>query len=133
MTSQAHRWVWISIVALTACKGGDAGGKAEETDVAKAPVAPTEPVKPADPAPTAAPATKTVYFDVHELGVGKATAKVAAEEHAKATAATDKTVAFANYWVDEKNGRIIRPGHEGSQVDPCAQCCDWSSRSPRRS
>lgn len=110
MTSQVHRWVWISIVALTACKGGDVGGKAapkaEETDVAKAPVAPAEPVKPADPAPTAAPATKTVYFDVHELGAGKATAKVAAEEHAKATAATDKTVAFADYWVDEKNGRI---------------------------
>jgi len=102
MTSHVHRWVWISIVALTACKGGDVGGKAapkaEETDVAKAPVAPAEPVKPADPAPTAAPATKTVYFDVHELGAGKATAKVAAEEHAKATAATDKTVAFADYW-----------------------------------
>ena len=68
---------------------------------------PAEPVKPAEPAPTAAPAAKTVYFDVHELGAGKATATVAAEEHAKSMAAADTTVAFADYWVDEKNGRII--------------------------
>jgi hypothetical protein len=100
MTYQVHRWVWISIVALTACNGGDVGGKA-------APMDPAEPVKPADPAPATASATKTVYFDVHELGAGKATANVAAEEHAKAMAATDKTVAFSDYWVDEKNGRII--------------------------
>jgi hypothetical protein len=108
------------------------GAEGEETDVAKA-GAPAEPVKPADPAPTAAPATKTVYFDVHELGAGKATAKVAAEEHAKATAATDKTVAFADYWVDEKNGRIYHVATGPSLAAVTAPTRPPTARRPERS
>ena len=51
---------------------------------------------------------KDFYLDVHELGAGKVTAKDVAGAHAKDLAVQGKYgVNFINYWVDEKDGRVV--------------------------
>jgi len=51
---------------------------------------------------------KDFYLDVHELGAGKVTAKDVAGAHEKDLAVQSKYgVNFINYWVDEKDGRIV--------------------------
>jgi hypothetical protein len=51
---------------------------------------------------------KNFYLDVHELGAGKVTAKDVAAAHQKDLAVEQKYgVNFINYWVDEKDGRVV--------------------------
>lgn len=51
---------------------------------------------------------KDFFLDVHELGAGKVTAKDVAGAHQKDLAVQQKYgVNFINYWVDEKNGRVV--------------------------
>lgn len=51
---------------------------------------------------------KDFYLDVHELGAGKVTAKDVAGAHEKDLAVQGKYgVNFVNYWVDEKDGRVV--------------------------
>ncbi|MBN9383814.1 MAG: DUF4242 domain-containing protein [Chitinophagaceae bacterium] len=51
---------------------------------------------------------KDFYLDVHELGAGKVTAKDVAGAHEKDLAVQSKYgVNFINYWVDEKDGRVV--------------------------
>jgi len=51
---------------------------------------------------------KDFYLDVHELGAGKVTAQDVAGAHAKDLAVQGKYgVNFINYWVDEKDGRVV--------------------------
>ena len=51
---------------------------------------------------------KDFYLDVHELGAGKVTAKDVAGAHEKDLAVQGKYgVNFINYWVDEKDGRVV--------------------------
>jgi len=51
---------------------------------------------------------KDFYLDVHELGAGKVTAKDVAGAHEKDLAVQSKYgVNFVNYWVDEKDGRVV--------------------------
>lgn len=51
---------------------------------------------------------KDFYLDVHELGAGKVTAKDVAGAHEKDLAVQNKYgVNFINYWVDEKDGRVV--------------------------
>lgn len=48
------------------------------------------------------------YLDVHEFGAGKVTAKDVAAAHQKDLAVESKYgVNFINYWVDEKDGRVV--------------------------
>lgn len=48
------------------------------------------------------------YLDVHEFGPGKVSAKDVAGAHAKDLAVQQKYgVNFINYWVDEKEGRVV--------------------------
>lgn len=48
------------------------------------------------------------YLDIHELGAGKVTAKDVAGAHQKDLAVQSKYgVNFVNYWVDEKDGRVV--------------------------
>lgn len=48
------------------------------------------------------------FFDVHELGAGKVTAKDVAVAHKKDLAKQGKYhVNFVNYWVDEKTGTVM--------------------------
>ena len=48
------------------------------------------------------------FLDVHELGAGKVTAKDVAGAHQKDLATQGKYgVNFINYWVDEKDGRVV--------------------------
>ena len=52
--------------------------------------------------------TKSYYIDVHHLGAGKVTAKDVAGAHQKDLAVQSKYgVNFVNYWVDEKDGRVV--------------------------
>jgi len=51
---------------------------------------------------------KDFFLDVHELGAGNVTAKDVAAAHQKDLATQQKYgVNFVNYWVDEKNGRVV--------------------------
>jgi len=51
---------------------------------------------------------KDFYLDIHELGAGKVTAKDVAGAHEKDLAVQSKYgVNFVNYWVDEKDGRVV--------------------------
>jgi hypothetical protein len=51
---------------------------------------------------------KDFYLDVHELGAGKVTAAAVADAHKKDLAVQSKYgVNFINYWVDEKDGRVV--------------------------
>jgi phenolic acid decarboxylase len=51
---------------------------------------------------------KDFYLDVHELGAGNVTAKDVAGAHQKDLAVQGKYgVNFINYWVDEKDGRVV--------------------------
>jgi len=51
---------------------------------------------------------KKFFFDVHNLGAGKVTAKAVAEAHEKDLAFQSKYgVNFINYWVDEKKGVVM--------------------------
>jgi hypothetical protein len=49
-----------------------------------------------------------LYFDVHEMGAGKVTAKAVADAHKKDLATQKKYgVNFIDYWVDEKEGVVM--------------------------
>ncbi|HMH22996.1 MAG TPA: DUF4242 domain-containing protein [Puia sp.] len=51
---------------------------------------------------------KNFFLDVHELGAGNVTAKDVAGAHQKDLATQQKYgVNFINYWVDEKDGRVL--------------------------
>jgi hypothetical protein len=51
---------------------------------------------------------KNYFLDVHELGAGKVTAKDVEGAHQKDLAVQQKYgVNFINYWVDEKDGRVV--------------------------
>jgi hypothetical protein len=51
---------------------------------------------------------KDFYLDIHELGAGKVTAKDVAGAHQKDLSVQSKYgVNFVNYWVDEKDGRVV--------------------------
>lgn len=51
---------------------------------------------------------KDFYLDIHELGAGKVTAADVAGAHQKDLAVQGKYgVNFINYWVDEKDGRVV--------------------------
>ncbi|HEY4063054.1 MAG TPA: DUF4242 domain-containing protein [Puia sp.] len=51
---------------------------------------------------------KDFFLDVHELGAGNVKAKDVAAAHQKDLAVQKKYgVSFINYWVDEKDGRVI--------------------------
>lgn len=52
--------------------------------------------------------TNNLYLDIHELGPGNVTAAAVAAAHKKDLAVQQKYgVNFINYWVDEKNGRVL--------------------------
>ena len=51
---------------------------------------------------------KDFYLDIHELGAGKVTAKDVEGAHQKDLSVQSKYgVNFINYWVDEKDGRVV--------------------------
>src|SRR3569833_223719 len=51
---------------------------------------------------------KDFYLDIHELGAGKVTAKDVEGAHQKDLTVQSKYgVNFINYWVDEKDGRVV--------------------------
>lgn len=106
------RYAFVASLTVSAFACSKGQGKPEPAVVAEPAAAPhiaTPPAPVPAPPPVTPPpvAERHLYMDVHELGVGKVTAKDVAEAHKKDLAVEGKyNVDFKAYWLDEKAGKV---------------------------